>query len=215
MTRARRLSQGAGLMGLRGEPLILASLSPRRRQLLRMLGIQHRALVPDVHEGPPHAGDSPADHVERLARSKAMWVPPEEKGYAVLSADTIVVCDGAILGKPVDEEEAHRMLADLSDRWHEVFTGVCLRRLRDGRIVTGHEMSRVHFARLGKDEIDDYIATKEPFDKAGAYGIQGFGGLLVDRIEGCYFNVMGLPLPRLRRLAHELEKVQGNTGSRA
>jgi septum formation protein len=206
----RRLSQGAILMGLHGEPLILASLSPRRRQLLRMLGIQHRALVPDVEEGPPLPSETPASHVERLARAKASWVPPEERGYAVLSADTIVVLDGTTLGKPVDDDDARRMLASLSEKWHEVYTGLCLRRLRDGKIVTGHERSRVHFARLFDEDIDRYIATREPFDKAGAYGIQGYGGLLVDRIEGCYFNVMGLPLPRLRRLARELE--EGSNG---
>jgi septum formation protein len=170
-----------------------------------MLGIQHRALVPDVEEGPPLPSESPADHAERLARAKAVWVPPEERGYAVLSADTIVVLDGATLGKPVDEHDARRMLGMLSGKWHEVFTGICLRRLRDGRIVTGHECSRVHFTRMTDGDIARYLATREPFDKAGAYGIQGYGGLLVDRIEGCYFNVMGLPLPRLRRLAQELE----------
>jgi len=193
-------------MGLRGEPLILASLSPRRRQLIRMLGIRHRALVPDVPEDGPGPSETPAAHVERLARAKAAWVPVEEKGYAVLAADTVVVLGGEVLGKPVDEDEARRMLERLSGTWHEVYTGLCLRRLRDERTVAGHECSRVLFSRLDADQIDAYIATREPLDKAGSYGIQGYGGLLVDRIEGCYFNVMGLPLPRLRRLAHEMEE---------
>ncbi len=170
-----------------------------------MLGIQHRALVPEVDEGPPLPSETPADHVERLARAKAAWVPPEERGYAVLAADTSVVMEGVTLAKPVDDEDARRMLGLLSGKWHEVYTGIALRRMRDGRSVTGHECSRVHFARLTGEEIARYIATREPFDKAGAYGIQGYGGLLVDRIEGCYFNVMGLPLPRLRRLALEME----------
>lgn len=170
-----------------------------------MLGIQHRALVPEVEEGPPLPSEPPGAHVERLARAKAAWVPPEERGYAVLAADTSVVMDGLTLAKPVDEDDARRMLGLLSGKWHEVYTGIALRRMRDDRTVTGHECSRVHFSRLSDEEIDRYIATKEPFDKAGAYGIQGFGGLLVDRIEGCYFNVMGLPLPRLRRLAQEME----------
>ncbi len=199
------LSQGALLLGIRGEPLILASLSPRRRELLRLLAIRHEVMVPEVSEG-DRGVDEPAErYVERLAGAKARWVPREVHGYAVLAADTVVCLDGMVLEKPVDEDHARQLLRMLSGRWHEVFTGVCLRRMGDGRTVAGYERSRVLFSRLSDAEIGRYVATGEPMDKAGAYGIQGFGGLLVQRIEGCYFNVMGLPLARLRRLAHELE----------
>jgi septum formation protein len=205
MSKPMDLSPGAALMGLNGEPLILATLSPRRRQLIEMLGISYRALVPEVDEQWLGPSEGPAEHVERLAREKALWVPCGEEGYAVLAADTIVVLDGEILGKPAGAEQAHALLARLSGRWNEVYTGVCFRRLSDERIVTGHERSRVLFSELDDDQITAYVRTGEPMDKAGAYGIQGYGGLLIDRIEGDYFNVMGLPLPRLRRLASVLE----------
>lgn len=200
------LSQGAVLLGIRGEPLILASLSPRRRELLRMLSIRYETLIPDVREGNRREGEPPETYVERLALAKAQWVPKNVNGYAVLAADTVVCLNGEILEKPTDQAHAGGILRALSGCWHEVFTGICLRRMRDERTVVGHERSRVLFAPLSDSEIEAYIATGEPMDKAGAYGIQGFGGLLVNRIEGCYFNVMGLPLPRLRRLAHEMEQ---------
>jgi len=200
-----RLTPGAILLGVSGEPLILASASPRRRALLHMLGLRYECVVPQVSEDGPHLSESPAERVEHLARLKAAWVPRERLAYAVLAADTVVWLDGEIFGKPADEAEARRFLMRLSDRWHDVYTGVCLRRLSDERTVVGHERSRVRFGSLSEQDIRDYIATGEPMDKAGAYGIQGYGGLLVERIEGCYFNVMGLPLSRLRRLAHELE----------
>jgi len=200
-----RLTPGATLLGISGEPLILASASPRRRALLQMLGLRYDCVVPQVSEDGPHLSHSPAERVEHLARLKAAWVPRERPAYAVLAADTVVWQDGEILGKPVDESEARRFLLRLSGRWHDVYTGICLRRLSDERTVAGHERSRVRFGSLSEQDIRDYIATGEPMDKAGAYGIQGYGGLLVERIEGCYFNVMGLPLPRLRRLARELE----------
>jgi septum formation protein len=199
------VSRGAALLGIRGEPLILASLSPRRRELLRMLQIRYEAVVPEVFEG-DRGVDEPAErYVERLAEAKAQWVPREIHGYAVLAADTVVCLDADVLEKPVDEDHARQLLRRLSGRWHEVYTGVCLRRIGDERMVVGHECSRVLFSRLSDAEIAGYVTTGEPMDKAGAYGIQGFGGLLIERIEGCYFNVMGLPLARLRRLAHELE----------
>lgn len=201
------LSRGAILLGLKGEPVILASLSPRRRELLRMLGIQYETLVPGVAEGNRSAGETSAAYVERLAIEKALWVPSGLNGYAVLAADTVVCLEGDVIEKPADAEHARLLLTRLSGRWHEVYTGVCLRRLRDGRIVAGHERSRVLFDELSPATIETYIATGEPMDKAGAYGIQGYGGLLVRRIEGCYFNVMGLPLARLRSLAGELEGV--------
>jgi septum formation protein len=198
-------SRGALLLGLRGEPLILASLSPRRRDLLRMLGIHYETLIPEVLEGNRSANETPEGYVERLALAKARWVPRSLTGYCVLAADTVVCLDGDVLEKPDDAEHARVLLRCLSGRWHEVYTGVCLRRMADERTVVGHERSRVLFCDLTDPEIETYISTGEPMDKAGGYGIQGYGGLLIDRIEGCYFNVMGLPLARLRRLAHEME----------
>lgn len=170
-----------------------------------MLAIRHEAVVPDVSEGDRGEDEPPERYVERLALAKAQWVPRGAAAYAVLAADTVVCLDGEVLEKPTDEDHARGLLRRLSDCWHDVFTGVCLRRMRDERIVVGHERSRVLFSGLSDAEIADYVATGEPMDKAGAYGIQGYGGLLIRRIEGCYFNVMGLPLARLRRLAHELE----------
>ncbi|MBD3161481.1 MAG: septum formation protein Maf [Candidatus Eisenbacteria bacterium] len=185
--------------------MILASLSPRRRQLLRMLGIRTEALAPDVPEGDRGAGEPPEAYVERLARAKAEWVPKKRHGYAVLAADTVVFSDGEVLEKPEDDAHALRLLGGLAGRWHEVLTGICVRRLRDERWGTAHERSRVRFAPLDEETIRLYVSTGEPRDKAGAYGIQGYGGLLVERIEGCYFNVMGLPLARLRSLVREME----------
>jgi septum formation protein len=199
------LTAGAVLLGLRGEPLLLASASPRRRELLRMLGLRHTAQAPDVAEGNRAAAEGPDAYVERLAREKADWIPSDTPAYAVLGADTIVLLDGDVLEKPHDATHAIELLTRLSGRWHEVLTGICLRRLTDGASVVGHERSRVRFARLDPGVVEAYVATGEPLDKAGGYGIQGYGGLLVERIEGCYFNVMGLPLSRLRGLALDLE----------
>ncbi len=204
--RLSDLSAGAVLLGIRGEPLLLASASPRRRELLRMLGIRHAAQAPDVAEGNRTESESPSAYVERLAREKAAWIPRSSEAYVVLGADTIVLLDGEVLEKPHDAAHAVELLGRLSGRWHEVLTGVCLRRLADDRAAVGHERSRVRFAPLSSADIESYVATGEPLDKAGGYGIQGYGGLLVERIEGCYFNVMGLPLSRLRRLAIELER---------
>lgn len=201
-----QLSDGAILLGFRGEPIILASLSPRRRDLLRMLGVRYETIVPDVEEGNRARGESPSDYVARLARAKACWVPVGIPGHAVVAADTVVCVDGAVLEKPEDQAHAARILRLLSDRWHDVLTGICVRRLRDGRILVAVESTRVRFGRLDEETIERYIGTAEPMDKAGAYGIQGFGGLLVERIEGCYFNVMGLPLPLLRRTVLDLEE---------
>jgi septum formation protein len=200
------LTPGAALLGLRGEPVILASLSPRRRELLRMLGIRYETLIPDVEEGNRHPGESPAEYVTRLARAKACWVPTGIPGYVVVAADTVVCLEGEVLEKPRDRDHARLTLRTLSDRWHEVYTGVCVRRLQDERIVDGYERTLVRFGVMDESIIDRYIETGEPMDKAGAYGIQGYGGLLVERIEGCYFNVMGLPLPRLRRCVQDLEQ---------
>lgn len=175
--------------------LILASGSPRRRQLLEQIGLTFAVRSSDVDES-VSPGLTPAQVVESLSARKGEAVAAEAvPGDLVLSADTVVALDGAILGKPRDRAEAEAMLTALSGRTHQVYTGVTL--LQDGRRLTEHEVTAVTFRPLSPEEIAAYVSTGEPMDKAGAYGIQGLGALLVERLEGDYFNVMGLPLCRL------------------
>ena len=175
--------------------LILASGSPRRRQLLEQIGLTFVVRSSDVDES-VSPGLTPAQVVESLSARKGEAVAAEAApGDLVLSADTVVALDGAILGKPRDRAEAEAMLTALSGRTHQVYTGVTL--LQDGRRLTEHEVTAVTFRPLSPGEIAAYVSTGEPMDKAGAYGIQGLGALLVVRLEGDYFNVMGLPLCRL------------------
>ena len=177
--------------------VILASASPRRRELLALIGIPHEVVPADVDET-PWDDESPPAHAERLARAKAETVGRAFPDAVTIGADTIVVIDGAILGKPRDEAQARAMLRRLSGRQHVVHTAVAVS--RGGRMRSGVEDVPVTFRALGDDEIDAYIATREPMDKAGAYGIQGYGATIVERIEGDYFAVMGLALGRLIRL---------------
>ena len=175
--------------------LILASGSPRRRQLLEQIGLTFVVRSSDVDES-VSPGLTPAQVVESLSARKGEAVAAEAApGDLVLSADTVVALDGAILGKPRDRAEAEAMLTALSGRTHQVYTGVTL--LQDGRRLTEHEVTAVTFRPLSPEEIAAYVSTGEPMDKAGAYGIQDLGALLVERLEGDYFNVMGLPLCRL------------------
>ena len=185
----------AGLF-LDGAPLVLASGSPRRAELLRLVGAPFEVVVPGDEPEPHDAW--PHQVVMDLARGKARSVAATRPEAWVLGADTLVWSRGRPLGKPRDQDEAKAMLGELSGAWHEVYTGLCL--ARAGREHLAWERSEVRFRSLTTYEIDVYIDTQEPMDKAGAYGIQGFGALWVDRVEGCYFNVMGLPLARLARL---------------
>jgi septum formation protein len=169
-----------------------------------MLGLRFATSESDCPDG-WDGRTAPDLYVQELARRKASAAAPTSAIHVVLAADTIVHLEGEVLEKPDDAPHARALLGRLSGKWHEVYTGICLRRVHDNRTVTDVERSRVRFAPLSPAEIELYVATGEPLDKAGGYGIQGYGGLLVDRIEGCYFNVMGLPLPCLRRLAHRLE----------
>ena len=179
--------------------IILASGSPRRKQLLAQMGIETFRVISSDADETVEPGLSPARIVETLSARKAEAVAGHAKpGELVIAADTIVALDGAVLGKPADGPEAFRMLSALSGRRHQVYTGVTL--LRDGERRTEHEVTTVTFRELTRDDITRYIATGEPMDKAGAYGIQGCGALLVERIEGDYFNVMGLPVCRLGRM---------------
>lgn len=209
-----------------GAGLILASASPRRAEILRALRWRFAVRTADIDET-PRTGESPSEYVERLARSKALAVEELIRVEAktdgvrdaagddvmrtarfVLGADTTVVLDGDVLGKPRDADEARSMLARLRDRWHEVLTGVALVE-RDGgenqRLRVEHEVTRVRFAPMTDDEIGSYVQTGEPMDKAGAYGVQGRAAIFVERIEGDYWNVVGLPARRVYTMLRSLE----------
>jgi septum formation protein len=181
--------------------VVLASQSPRRRELLTLVGIAHTVRPADIDEA-YRPGEQPAAHAERLAREKAAVVAHDEPDALVIGSDTIVVVDGEVLGKPRDEAQAARMLARLAGRAHVVMTGVAVRRRGVERSAV--EEVGVTFHPLTAAEIDAYVATREPMDKAGAYGIQGFGATIVARVDGDYFAVMGLPLQRLVRLMGEV-----------
>jgi septum formation protein len=181
--------------------IILASQSPRRRELLAQVGIAHEVQPADIDES-LWEGESPEGHSMRLAREKATTIAAHEPGAAVIGSDTIVVVDGQILGKPRDAAGAKAMLARLSGRTHTVFTAVAV--ARGDRVVESVVRVGVTFRELASWEIDAYVATGEPMDKAGAYGIQGYGATIVERIDGDYFAVMGLPLRTVVRLLGEV-----------
>jgi len=174
--------------------LVLASRSPRRVELVRQLGLAAEARSAEVDES-VQAGEDPAAHVERLAREKADAVAKVASGCLVIGGDTVVVHRGRILGKPADEAEAMSMLRRLSGDWHEVLSGVAVS--SGGRTLSGVGRARVRFRSLDDDLARAYVATGEPMDKAGAYGIQGAGAALVEELAGDYYAVVGLPLGRL------------------
>ena len=181
--------------------VILASASPRRRDLLTMIGIAHEVIPADVDEtyGPEEV---PRAHAERLAREKASVLAARAPDAVIIAADTIVVVDGDVLGKPRDAEEAARMLRRLAGRTHTVFTAVAV--ASGAKILSGVEEVGVTFRPLDDATITSYVATREPMDKAGAYGIQGYGAAIVERIDGDYFAVMGLAIGRMLALLREL-----------
>ena len=179
--------------------LILASASPRRAELLRAAGVSFTVRAADIDEA-CRPGEPAADYVLRLAGEKAEAVARGDE--LVLGADTTVVIDGEIVGKPTDAADAARMLRALGGRWHEVLTAVHLR--RGSQIRAEVAITRVKFAPLSDEEIKWYIASGEPFDKAGAYAIQGYASLFIERIEGSYSNVVGLPVQLVYQLAREL-----------
>jgi septum formation protein len=184
--------------------LILASASPRRAEILRRAGFSFDVLAANVDES-RKPDESPDGFVSRLARDKAATVAARVQGSAlVLGGDTVVLIDGLILGKPANAEDAAAMLRQLSGRAHDVLTGLALLRLPDREMRTAVERTRVTFASLSNEEIGAYVDTGEPFGKAGAYAIQERGGRFVERIEGDYFNVMGLPVARFYRMLKEL-----------
>jgi septum formation protein len=181
--------------------VILASQSPRRRELLSLVGIGHEVRPADIDET-YLAGEKPAPHAERLARGKCAVIAEREPDALVIGSDTIVVVDGDVLGKPKDEGDAAHMLRRLSGRTHIVVTAVAV--AWKGETRSAVEEVNVTFHSLSDDDIAAYIATREPMDKAGAYGIQGFGATIVERVDGDYFAVMGLPLQLLVRVLREL-----------
>jgi septum formation protein len=181
--------------------VVLASASPRRRELLSVIGIPHEVRPANIDET-MRAREAPRRHAERLAREKASAIATRDPDLITIGADTVVVINRKVLGKPIDPEDAARMLRLLSGRKHTVITAVAVSRGR--KLRSAIEEVRVKFRRLRDDEIDSYVATGEPLDKAGAYGIQGYGATIVERIEGDYFAVMGLPLVRLVGLMRDV-----------
>ena len=180
--------------------VILASQSPRRQELLKLFNIPFTVRVADIDETMDES-KLPYDEVARVSRLKAMAVSREAEDV-VIAADTIVVCDGKVLGKPKDEADARSMLQLLSGRDHQVMTGVSV--LRGEKILSCTEVTDIHFRDLTEKEIDDYIRTGEPMDKAGSYGIQGGAVLFAEKLCGDYFNVVGLPVCRLGKLLKEI-----------
>lgn len=182
---------------------VLASQSPRRRELVQTLGLNFRVLEDKTPETVNFA-TTPEEIVKELAEQKARNVAPHcTQEEIIIAADTMVSLNNAVLGKPSDTQEAQKMLSALSGNTHEVYTGFCVFALGKGKIYTDFECTQVTFKVLSGEEIARYISTGEPMDKAGAYGIQGIGSLLVERINGDYFNVMGLPLCKLGKALKE------------
>ena len=181
--------------------IILASQSPRRRELLERMGISEFEILPARGEENIVPGLTPEALVEALSRQKCLEVAAVHREALVIAADTVVAVEGRVLGKPRSKAEAEEMLSLLSGREHRVCTGLSLS--QGGRLRTGHEATAVRFRPLTREEIRRYVSTGEPMDKAGAYGIQGYGCLLVEGIVGDYYNVMGLPVCRLGRMLAE------------
>lgn len=174
--------------------IVLASSSPRRIELLRNLNLQFDVVPSNFEENINLS--NPVELVKNFAYNKALDVESRvQKDSLIIAADTIVYKDGEVLGKPKDEIDAYRMLKLLSGQKHEVYTGLSL--IYNGKVINDYECTYVYFKNLSDEEIKYYINTKEPFDKAGAYAIQGYGSIFVEKIEGCYFNVVGLPISKL------------------
>lgn len=194
---------------LKPAKLILASTSPRRAEILSHAGFDFEVFPATVDESRAPREAAPV-YVWRVAELKArtamsrLRANDQKTCSAIIAADTVVALEGEVLGKPRSEDDARRMLRRLSGKWHEVFTGLAVLVTQSQRMMVVVEKTRVEFAQLSTSEIDEYIRTEEPFDKAGAYAIQGRGGKFILRIDGCYFNVMGLPLARLYAILREL-----------
>jgi len=173
--------------------LILASQSQRRRELFQLIGLEYTCIPSDADENVPFT--EPGEFVEQLALRKAEAVKKNHPGSCVVGSDTVVWLDDEIIGKPHDREDAYRILRKLSGRTHTVYTGIAV--LTDGSVQLCHETTRVTFEDLSDELIWDYIDTGDPMDKAGSYGVQGLGAVLVKKVEGCYFTVIGMSIPKL------------------
>ena len=182
---------------------ILASRSPRRIEILNRIGIKP-IVFPVKIEEKRLKEEKPHEYVLRLSRQKVKEAANSFSSGIIIGADTIVVLDNKFLGKPRDEKEAKEILKLLSGKKHFVYTGITLLKIEDKKLVSGYEKSKVYFINLTPEMIDWYIRTKEPMDKAGAYGIQGKAGIFIERIEGCYFNIVGFPLNLFYRLTKKL-----------
>jgi septum formation protein len=185
------------------ERLLLASASPRRREILENLGFEFEILPSNVDESEVPWND-PVESAKLLAEIKGVDAQKTRPRKTIIAADTIVLCEGQVMGKPKSSEDAAKMLGTLSGRVHEVVTGIALIKLPNTRIIEA-ERTKVFFRNLSPEEISRYISTREPFDKAGAYAIQGYASAFIDKIEGDYFNVVGLPVARLFSMFRKLE----------
>lgn len=183
--------------------IILASKSPRRKELLEQMGLKFSVRSKDVPE--LFTGETPEESVSELALKKALAVAKDLTNGLVIGADTVVVLEDRVLGKPESPLHAQEMLLALSGKKHQVLTGVAVVDVASGNYLCNWEMTDVFFRHLTNHTIESYVESKEPMDKAGAYGIQGKGGLLVSRIEGCYFNVVGLPIGKLAEMLEEFK----------
>lgn len=184
--------------------IILASASPRRQQILNQIGVNFEVIPSTIDEVMDYSL-KPSQVAISLASQKCEDVAlRSDKECIVIAADTIVVKENKMLGKPKNEQDAFDMLKSLNGQWHEVITGICLHRTSDGKVFRSFESTKVKMGERSEEFLRSYIATGEPFDKAGAYGIQGYGSLIVEKIDGCYFNVMGLPVYKLSLILEEL-----------
>ena len=188
---------------LNREKLILASRSPRRAEILQAVAWEFEAITAGIDETLLPAEDA-VTYVKRLAVTKAKAVAAKVQRGLVLGADTTVVVEGEILGQPGDAENARRMLSLLSGKWHEVITGVALVRAESKRSIVDHVVTRVRFSEMSDEEIAWYAASGEPFDKAGAYAIQGLASLFVEEVDGEYFNIVGLPIRKVYELTKRI-----------
>lgn len=187
------------------QPIILASASPRRTEILNQLGLDFQVIPSEVSEVIPEKSTAPQELVTKLALHKAFDVARKLERGLVIGADTLVVLEDTIFGKPSGPAEAVKMLSMLDGKIHSVYTGIAIVQVPSGQTEVGYSETKVKFRTLSKEEIQSYVATGEPLDKAGAYGIQGKGGVLVEGIEGCYFNVVGLPLSKLAEMLQKFE----------
>lgn len=181
--------------------LILASGSPRRSEILTSVGWKFEKHVPEIDES-EFPGEAPGDYVQRLAKTKAEAIAVKFPEHFVLGADTTVVLDGRIIGKPADLSDARQMISDLSGKWHEVLTGIALS--HRGNTIVGTQGTRVKFANMDAAEIDFLVENGEPLDKAGAYAVQAQAALFIEKIEGDYWNVVGLPVNLVYEIARRL-----------